>query len=96
MKRRSKWTCLLLAVVFLFSMGGRTAHAEEYWPEGPQIAGESAIVMEVSTGTVLYEKNSRQHFYPASITKIMTALLASEKSGLQKTAAQPELTRLPP
>ena len=84
MKRRSKWTCLLLAVVFLFSMGGRTAHAEEYWPEGPQIAGESAIVMEVSTGTVLYEKNSRQHFYPASITKIMTALLASEKSGLNE------------
>ncbi len=50
MKRRSKWTCLLLAVVFLFSMGGRTAHAEEYWPEGPQIAGESGVDMVIANG----------------------------------------------
>ncbi len=81
---RKKWTCLLLAALFLFSMGGVTVQAEEYWPEGPQIEGESAIVMEVSTGTVLYEKNAYQHFYPASITKVMTALLASERSGLNE------------
>ncbi len=74
--------CLLLAAIFLFSMGAVTVRAKETWPEGPQIAGESAIVMEASTGTVLYEKNSHQHFYPASITKVMTALLATENSGL--------------
>lgn len=76
--------CLLLAAIFLLPMGGVTVQAEEYWPEGPQIAGDSAIVIEASTGTVLYEKNSHQQFYPASITKVMTALLATEKSGLDE------------
>jgi D-alanyl-D-alanine carboxypeptidase len=38
--------------------------------------------MEASTGLVLYEKNINKTFYPASITKIMTALLAIENSSL--------------
>lgn len=46
------------------------------WPAGPKIEGESAILMDMSTGTVLYAKNADKAQYPASITKIMTALLA--------------------
>ncbi|MBQ5950978.1 MAG: D-alanyl-D-alanine carboxypeptidase [Lachnospiraceae bacterium] len=49
------------------------------WPEGPELASDGAILIDVVTGTVLYEKNIDQRFYPASITKIMTALLAIEK-----------------
>ncbi len=48
------------------------------WPDGPQINSEAAVVMELSTGTVLYEKNATKAEYPASITKIMTSLLAVE------------------
>lgn len=50
----------------------------ENWPSGPQVYAESAIVMEASTGTVLYAKNIDEQLYPASITKIMTVLLALE------------------
>ncbi|HIW49687.1 MAG TPA: D-alanyl-D-alanine carboxypeptidase [Candidatus Blautia intestinavium] len=48
------------------------------WPAGPKIEGESAILMDMTTGAVLYSKNADKAQYPASITKIMTALLACE------------------
>ena len=42
------------------------------WPQGPKIEGESAILVDMITGTVLYAKNADKVQYPASITKIMT------------------------
>lgn len=45
---------------------------------GPDIAAPSAILMEASTGTILYEKNSHEKLRPASITKIMTLILVFE------------------
>lgn len=59
--------------------------SEAVWPSGPSIDSESAIVMEVNTGTVLYEKNADEIHYPASITKIMTTLLAIENCSLDET-----------
>ncbi len=50
------------------------------WPEGPDVYAEGAIVMEASTGLILYSKNMNEHYYPASITKVMTALVAIENS----------------
>ena len=76
MKKRKKWIGLVLGAVCFFQLYAVPVQAEEYWPEGPQIAGESAVVMEASTGTVLYEKNCHDQSYPASITKVMTALVA--------------------
>ncbi|WP_242838213.1 D-alanyl-D-alanine carboxypeptidase family protein [Butyrivibrio proteoclasticus] len=52
------------------------------WPEGPQIGAEAAIVMDASTGTILYAKNIHEELYPASTTKIMTCLLAVENASL--------------
>ena len=57
----------------------------ENWPDGPICYAESAILMEASTGTILYEKNAYQKQYPASITKLMTGLLAAENSSLDET-----------
>lgn len=54
------------------------------WPAGPQVYAESAIVMEASTGTILYSKNIDQQQQPASITKIMTVLLALENADLDE------------
>ena len=48
------------------------------WVKGPQIEGESAILADMFTGAVLYSKNADKAQYPASITKIMTALLGCE------------------
>ncbi len=48
------------------------------WPKGPQNGTESAILLEVDTGAVLYSKNINEPLYPASTTKLMTALLVVE------------------
>lgn len=56
-----------------------------HWPSGPQISAEGAILIEVETGTVLYEKNATERLYPASTTKLMTALLALENAALGET-----------
>ncbi len=56
-----------------------------HWPAGPQISAEGAILIEAETGTVLYEKNATERLYPASTTKLMTALLALENAALGET-----------
>lgn len=43
-----------------------------------QLASKAAVLMDADTGVVLYEKNMNEQLYPASITKLMTALLAME------------------
>lgn len=43
-----------------------------------EISAPSAILIESKTGRILYEKNSEEKRYPASTTKIMTALLTLE------------------
>lgn len=48
------------------------------WPTGPNIEGQAAVVMDINAGAVLYSKDGDTRLYPASITKIMTALLACE------------------
>lgn len=48
------------------------------WPQGPAVSAAGAIVMDADSGEVLYGKNVTKHLYPASITKIMTGLLAYE------------------
>ncbi len=54
------------------------------WPAGPEIGAESAILMEVNSGTVLYSKNIHAKLYPASITKILTALIVAEKCDMNE------------
>lgn len=48
----------------------------ENWPQGPGTYGEAAIVMDAGTGSILYAKNIDEHEYPASITKVLTSLVA--------------------
>ena len=55
------------------------------WPEPPEIGADGVILMDAVNGTVLYAKNADQTFYPASITKILTALLVIENCSLDET-----------
>ncbi|WP_317855774.1 D-alanyl-D-alanine carboxypeptidase family protein [Chakrabartyella piscis] len=48
----------------------------------PVVSAETAILMDAKTGDILYEKDSNKQMYPASITKLMTVLLALENSEL--------------
>lgn len=43
-----------------------------------EVSAKSAVLMDVATGTVLYEQNSREALAPASVTKVMTMLLIME------------------
>ena len=87
MKAGKKLTNLLLALcvtVSTFGINGVRVNAANYWPEGPETTSPCVIVLEEETGTVLYEKNADEQHYPASITKIMTALLAIENSSMDE------------
>ncbi len=50
-----------------------------------EINADAAILIDATTGEILYEKNSNKREYPASITKIMTALLAFESDKMTET-----------
>lgn len=50
----------------------------ENWPEGPAVYAQSAIVMDMESGAVLYAKKPDERHYPASITKLLTTLVALE------------------
>lgn len=54
------------------------ANTNENLPPKPEILGKSAITMDLSTGEIIYAKNIDKKSYPASITKLMTALIFAE------------------
>ena len=79
----------LLAAVLLFTSIPISVFAAEpdaeisvQWPEPPEIESTAAIVMEASTGSILYNKAAYDAYYPASTTKLMTSLLAIEQCPL--------------
>lgn len=54
------------------------------WPSGIETESESVVVMEEESGAVLYQKHPNREYYPASITKILTGLVAIENSDLDE------------
>ncbi len=89
-----------LAVIFVFnSMGfvfateinetnveleASTENIENIEIDELGLTAESAILMEKTTGKVLYEKNAHKPMYPASMTKILTAIMATEYLDMDK------------
>ncbi len=53
------------------------------WPEAPLISAEAAILIDASSEEILYARNATKPMYPASTTKLMTALLTIENSSLK-------------
>lgn len=49
------------------------------WPQGPKVVAETAILMDIDSGSILYAKGIDEKRAPASTTKIMTAMLAIEQ-----------------
>jgi uncharacterized membrane protein len=56
------------------------------------VAGKSAVLMDVATGTILYESNSHERLAPASVTKVMTMLLIMEAVDSGKIALTDTVT----
>lgn len=70
---------ILLAVFGLCPYASAAYGSECGVPAAPGISGNAAFMIELTTGTVLYEKNADAQMYPASTTKLMTALVAVEQ-----------------
>lgn len=56
---------------------------KDNFQKAPEITASSAAIIDVKTGTTLYEKDSSLKHLPASITKLMTALIVLEKCSPQ-------------
>ena len=66
--------------------GNASATDADFVPsDAPEINAESAIVMDLDTGDILYEKAAFTERYPASITKVLTCLLAVENGNVNDT-----------
>lgn len=82
--------CLLPAYAIEIPEPTLSPEANPYDAEHPELLYEdqlyaaSAILIEASTGQVIFEKNADQIMYPASTTKILTALLALEFGDLEQ------------
>ena len=64
--------CVILALCLFFGALPAVSAAEL------DVAGKSAVLMDMTTGTILYEKNAHEKLPPASVTKVMTLLLIME------------------
>lgn len=73
MKGKRIAACLLAAVTAIVSFSGRVQALSD-----SELPAPSAVLMEASTGKVLYEKNAHEQRPCASITKVMTLLLVME------------------
>ena len=72
--------CISLALFLLFGSFSTVLAAEfpQSWPQAPEIAEETGVLMEASSGQILFDKSMDEIRYPASTTKVMTALLILE------------------
>jgi serine-type D-Ala-D-Ala carboxypeptidase (penicillin-binding protein 5/6) len=70
----------VIAFLLLFQIIPLTAEATV--GHTPQIVAPRAILMDAETGAVLYDKNAHGITFPASTTKVLTALLVLEKAAL--------------
>ena len=61
-------------------------------PEDPEILSKAALLMDYNTGTVVYAHNEHEELYPASLTKIMTALLTLDAVKEGKLSLDQEVT----
>lgn len=92
MKRNIKnGMCLILSLIFTTQFFTLPVKAEGE-NKGIVVEAKSALLMEPSSGKIIYEKNSHEKFAPASVTKIMTMLLAMEAIDSGKIKLQDKIT----
>lgn len=84
---------LLLVFVFVIQIKFSYGYKNEL-----NIYSDSAILMDFKTGAILYSKNSNEKMYPASTTKILTAIIALEECNLDDmvTVSKSAISVIPP
>ncbi len=72
----------LLCLALLTGIPCGSVQAAVSWPSNISISAEGGIVMDAGSGAVLYGKNMHTSYFPASITKILTALIVLENCNM--------------
>ncbi len=86
---------ILFALIFVFALPQMTSFAQAAY-ENSDFDGMSYMLVEAESGQVLAEYDATQKVYPASTTKLMTALLLMEQKGLDgETTVGTEINGLP-
>ena len=86
-----KWIAIVVLLAVLFTALPGAATADVITSSVPEINATSYIVIDGATGEILFGKNYQQQCAPASITKIMTAMLAIESGKLDNEITVPEI-----
>ena len=87
MKRIRSVFTILLSLATLFSLAlPAAAQAESGYP----VEASAAMLLDLDSGQVLFEQDADKTIYPASLTKIMTCLLALENGNLSDTVTVSE------
>ena len=71
---------IITSLIMVFSMATITAFAKPDWPIDTGIQSEAGIVMDMDSGAVLFAQNIHEQKIPASITKLLTALVVIENT----------------
>ena len=69
------FSAILLVMLFLTNFNYKTVYAET---NPPDLNSKGVVLMDATTGEVLYSKEENTHYYPASTTKVLTALVVLE------------------
>ncbi|TYP69792.1 D-alanyl-D-alanine carboxypeptidase (penicillin-binding protein 5/6) [Paenibacillus methanolicus] len=72
--------CICIMIMLLGTSLPRGLRAEESIPQPPELQSEAAILIDARSGAVLFGKNATERLYPASITKIVTGIIALESA----------------
>lgn len=78
MTLKHKFLSTLISFTLIFSISSTTFAASTNANPEPNIVGQTAISIDADTGEVIYSKNLDQKIYPASTTKLLTALLLTK------------------
>ncbi|KGX84605.1 D-alanyl-D-alanine carboxypeptidase family protein [Pontibacillus marinus] len=81
MKKQFSLIITMIFFIFLISIPKTIAQPD---PLPPEVNSEAVILIESNSGKVLYTKNAGKEMYPASLTKIATAIYAIEKGNLDE------------
>ncbi len=95
---KQKWIAVLLLIGIIFTLALPAAAEDDVESEasssstiyaggslGFSLTAKSALLIELNTGVTLYSLNATEQRYPASLTKVMTCLLALENGNLSDT-----------
>lgn len=91
MKNLKKYMSIMILIVTLIVMPFSFVFAQDSdESENLEIYSNAAILMDSRTGKILYDKNAKKRMYPASTTKILTAILTIENCKLDEIATVDE------